>query len=171
MSIPRIPPTPPFTQCLYLVNTLWLFLWSCWPLCGQGGLSLPQVVLLLKQCVAGLRHLHAVGIIHRDLRAANVLVDTLDPLQVYLADFGVSYRLSAFDKESAGDRPSASAVSSVVLGNAAMGPLQVGPSAPSLGQGKVCRGSAGGSFLETTHMKRRVLRTFCIPRNNLDKLF
>ncbi len=48
----------------------------------QGGLRLETVVDIMRQVVAGLRHLHSLGILHRDLRAANVLVESLDPVQV-----------------------------------------------------------------------------------------
>jgi serine/threonine protein kinase len=44
---------------------------------------------------SGLRHLHSLGIVHRDLRAANVLVVSTAPLRVVLADFGLSHLLSA----------------------------------------------------------------------------
>ena len=60
----------------------------------QGGLPLATVLVILRQTVAGLRHLHSLGILHRDLRAANVLVAANDPLRVVLADFGLSHLLS-----------------------------------------------------------------------------
>ncbi len=61
-------------------------------------MTLAQVLSILRQVVAGLLHLHSLGILrlHRDLRAANVLVDSLDPLRVVLADFGLSHLVSAF---------------------------------------------------------------------------
>ncbi len=94
---------------------------------AQGGLTLAQVLSILRQVVAGLLHLHSLGILHRDLRAANLLIDSLDPLRVLVADFGVSHLLSAF---AAGVRAvdlTASKVPSVVMGAAALGPLQVRP--------------------------------------------
>ena len=90
----------------------------------QGGLTLARVLTLLKQATAALLHLHSLGILHRDLRAANILIDALDPLRVLVADFGVSHLLSAF---ASGDMyKGASKVTSVLTGAAALGPLQVG---------------------------------------------
>jgi serine/threonine protein kinase len=57
----------------------------------QGGFSLALVLTVIRQVVAGLHHLHRLGILHRDVRAANVLVASLDPLRVVLADFGLSH--------------------------------------------------------------------------------
>jgi hypothetical protein len=75
--------------------------------------------------VTALRHLHSLGILHRDLRSANVLVSSLSPLCVLLADFGVSRLLSAFASGAAAKRGiAASAVSTVLTGGAALGPLQ-----------------------------------------------
>ena len=48
----------------------------------QGGVTLGFVFAVLWQVAAGLRHLHTLGILHRDLRAANVLLASLEPLQV-----------------------------------------------------------------------------------------
>ena len=59
-------------------------------------LSLSTAIAMLQQCLAGLHHVHALGIIHRDIRAANVLIAARDPLQVVLADFGVSHRLRTY---------------------------------------------------------------------------
>jgi serine/threonine protein kinase len=57
----------------------------------QGGISLALVLAVFRQVVAGLRHLHRLGILHRDVRAANVLIASLDPLRIVLADFGLSH--------------------------------------------------------------------------------
>ncbi len=94
---------------------------------SQGGLTLAQVLRLLKQAVAGLLHLHSLGILHRDLRAANLLIDAIEPLRVLVADFGVSHLLSAF----ATDRPrpvglTAGKAPTALWGTAALTPLQVG---------------------------------------------
>ena len=55
-----------------------------------------------SQVVAALRHLHSLGILHRDTRAANVLIASLDPIHALLADLGVSHQLSAFVAGAAG---------------------------------------------------------------------
>ncbi len=96
----------------------------CATLFVQGGLTLARVLTLLKQATAALLHLHSLGILHRDLRAANILIAGLDPLHALVADFGVSHLLSAF---ASGDMyKGASKVTSVLTGAAALGPLQVG---------------------------------------------
>jgi serine/threonine protein kinase len=91
----------------------------------QGGLRLSSVLSILVQAVAGLLHLHSLGILHRDLRAANVLLDGLDPLHVRVADFGVSHLLSAFAAGLRATDLTAGKVPSVLQGNAALGPMQV----------------------------------------------
>ncbi len=94
----------------------------------QGRLTLARVLALLKQAITALLHLHSLGILHRDLRAANVLVDSLDPLQIRVADFGVSHLLSAFCGGAGAGRATdltAGKVQTVLRGGAALGPLQV----------------------------------------------
>jgi serine/threonine protein kinase len=82
-----------------------------------------DVVLdIMRQVVAGVRHLHRLGILHRDLRAANVLVASLDPVHVLLADLGVAHLLSAFARDAAPDI-TASKVSTVLSGDAVKGPV------------------------------------------------
>jgi serine/threonine protein kinase len=70
-------------------------------------------------------HLHSLGILHRDLRAANILIAGLDPLHVMVADFGVSHILSAFAAQAGDTFTAASKVTSVLMGAAGLGPLQV----------------------------------------------
>ncbi len=62
---------------------------------AQGGLPLVTVLSILAQVCSGLRHLHSLGILHRDLRTVNVLVTSKDPLRVALADFGLSHLLTS----------------------------------------------------------------------------
>jgi serine/threonine protein kinase len=94
----------------------------------QGGLTLARILTLLKQVLAALLHLHSLGILHRDLRAANVLVASLDPLHALVADFGVSHLLSAFSGGAGASRPAdltAGKVRTVLRDGAALGPMQV----------------------------------------------
>jgi serine/threonine protein kinase len=46
----------------------------------------------LRQCVEGLRFLHAAGVIHADMKSANVLLD--NDGNVKLSDFGISIQKS-----------------------------------------------------------------------------
>ena len=58
--------------------------------------SLRLVLKILLQCTSAMRHIHSCGIIHRDFRAANILVSRRHPIVVAVADFGVSCDLAAF---------------------------------------------------------------------------
>ncbi len=82
---------------------------------------------VLQQCAAGLHHLHTQGIMHRDVRAANVLVSGRDPIHVVITDFGVSHQLSAYsdgDAASAVGTAKGASVGTVLKGAAALGPVQ-----------------------------------------------
>ena len=57
---------------------------------------LETAITILQQCTAGMHHLHSLGIIHRDFRAANILVAGRDPMHVVVADFGVSHQLRVY---------------------------------------------------------------------------
>jgi hypothetical protein len=107
----------------------------------QGGFDLDTLLTILLQTVSALKHLHARGILHRDLRASNVLVShpgELHRLCVLLADFGLSHALSGV---ADGGTPSASAAGTVVTGRSAVGPLQW--SAPEVRAGCVVDGGVG----------------------------
>ena len=83
-------------------------------------------VSILQQCVAGLHHLHSLGIIHRDFRAANILVAGTVPLHVVVADFGVSHQLRVFADAAAALAPAAGAgthVRTVLRGDEALFPV------------------------------------------------
>ena len=47
------------------------------------------------QLTSGVKHLHACGVLHRDLKTDNALVQSLTPLVVKWADYGVSVKLAA----------------------------------------------------------------------------
>jgi serine/threonine protein kinase len=105
--------------------------YGCSTLCCNQALSIHVGVKVLQQCAAGLHHLHTHGILHRDLRTANVLVSGRDPIHVVIADFGVSHQLSTFAEPGRAGRPSSAAgpgrgasVGTVLRGAAAMGPGQ-----------------------------------------------
>jgi len=59
---------------------------------ARPGEALPPqtVAAIVAQLAAGLQALHRAGIVHRDLKPENVLVTASDPLQVAIADFGLS---------------------------------------------------------------------------------
>ncbi|MDL4815011.1 serine/threonine-protein kinase [Actinomadura opuntiae] len=58
-----------------------------------GGLPLETVEEVVRQLAGALRELHGLGIPHRDLKPQNVLVRGEDPLNLVLADFGMSVHL------------------------------------------------------------------------------
>ena len=60
---------------------------------SPGQATLPYLVDICVQLTSGLRHLHACGVLHRDLKTDNALVQSLQPLVVKWADFGCSVKL------------------------------------------------------------------------------
>jgi WD40 repeat protein len=58
----------------------------------QGPLPMPQVMSIVSSVGAALDAAHAVGLVHRDVKPANMLLDTRAgrPDHVYLSDFGLS---------------------------------------------------------------------------------
>jgi serine/threonine protein kinase len=53
----------------------------------RGGLSIDEAVIMTDGILRGLQHLHTSGIVHSDLKPANILLDGQTPR---LADFGIS---------------------------------------------------------------------------------
>lgn len=51
-------------------------------------LILVQIKLYMKQLCSGLAHCHANGVVHRDLKASNLLINNEGQLK--LADFGLA---------------------------------------------------------------------------------
>ena len=70
----------------------------------QYGGSFPEkmVAMYTAQILNGLIYLHSEGIIHRDIKAANILITTDGKAK--LADFGVAVRQESGDKNGKGDK-------------------------------------------------------------------
>ncbi len=65
----------------------------------QGGLDEPRLRRFVEQAGSALEAAHRMGVIHRDVKAANVLLD--DNGNFYLTDFGIAFIGSAVDDELA----------------------------------------------------------------------
>lgn len=74
------------------------------------------MLTVLAQCAEGLAHLHAHGLVHRDVRADNYLVASRDPVRVLISDFGLSHQLS----EASAASPSAASGSVSFIGPVGM---------------------------------------------------
>eukprot|EP01099_Mayorella_cantabrigiensis_P003823 TRINITY_DN2873_c0_g1_i1.p1 TRINITY_DN2873_c0_g1~~TRINITY_DN2873_c0_g1_i1.p1 ORF type:complete len:568 (-),score=161.06 TRINITY_DN2873_c0_g1_i1:970-2673(-) len=90
--------------CYYGSLTHGKHLWILMDYCALGSirdliettektLSEKQIAFICKNTLKGLVYLHAQKIIHRDIKAANILLN--DQAEVKLADFGVSEQLNA----------------------------------------------------------------------------
>jgi len=60
-------------------------------LARDGGLSPARVLAVARDCCAGLAYAHAAGLVHRDLKPQNLLLDS--DCRVKIADFGIARTL------------------------------------------------------------------------------
>ena len=71
----------------------------CWQI------PLRVIASVFQQLIVGLRHLHACGVLHRDLKSDNAMVAARDPLVLKWGDFGVSVLLSVVTEYGQGASP------------------------------------------------------------------
>jgi len=65
-------------------------------------LDWPAVRTVLIQLAGALAHAHARGVVHLDLKPANLLLQSMDPIHIRLADFGLAHALRGHDAVEAG---------------------------------------------------------------------
>ncbi len=60
-----------------------------------GPLGVEEVIAIARDIVGGLTQLHALHILHLDLKPGNILLDDCD--HAYLSDFGISHALRTLE--------------------------------------------------------------------------
>ena len=65
---------------------------------NTGELPLPNADFIFKQVLKAIKYLHACGIVHRDIKSSNVLVD--NDGNILLCDFGLSGRVNTLDRRT-----------------------------------------------------------------------
>jgi serine/threonine protein kinase len=66
----------------------------------QGALAVPAVIAILRSSAAALTYAHENGIVHRDIKGANILIDTSG--RVIVTDFGVARAIESASMTTTG---------------------------------------------------------------------
>ncbi|KIV97441.1 hypothetical protein PV10_01194 [Exophiala mesophila] len=69
----------------------------------SGRLDRRQTSLIFKGLFSALKHVHSLGVIHRDVKPSNILLKTMEG-PVYLADFGIAWSPKDVDSEASDEK-------------------------------------------------------------------